>query len=208
MELPQPGSEKLLVWIYPDAIAGLFGIDVGALRDGWIPWRTPWISQPWADWAEEIREVEWNDLGPVGDSLNWAPRLVAASLGDGTSRLESWWAGYRERLDRQVSGKCSRTRQRIHRQQIGMTTTELSRLMCLQRVLDELVNGSRKATLNLGRLASRHGFCDQSHLIRTVRQLTGFAPGELIRTVWQEPGLWSYRTLWGSSRRGADWTVG
>lgn len=44
-------------------------------------------------------------------------------------------------------------------------------------------------------LAQEQGFADQSHLVRSTRRITGFAPGEFTQRFLEDESFWLYR-LW------------
>ncbi|MDN5765955.1 MAG: AraC family transcriptional regulator [Humibacillus sp.] len=61
------------------------------------------------------------------------------------------------------------------RRQLGLTPRKLARITRFNAVLPDLRDG----TIDGASLAARHGYADQSHLIREVHEFTGVTPAKL-----------------------------
>ena len=97
---------------------------------------------------------------PHGPAVAWA----AAELGRGR-RVRDVGADL---------GLSPRTFTRRFRDHTGLMPKRFARIRRLQRVLAAIGPGRRA---DWPRLAARHGFCDQAHLIDDFRELTGVTPG-------------------------------
>jgi len=64
---------------------------------------------------------------------------------------------------------------RSFRRQLGLSPYKLARVTRFNAVLPDLRDGS----IDGAALAARHGYADQSHLIREVREFTGATPASL-----------------------------
>jgi transcriptional regulator GlxA family with amidase domain len=71
-----------------------------------------------------------------------------------------------------------RTLRRLVRREAGVSLKEYARVTRFLRAVTLADRGSGGAWATI---AAETGFCDQSHLVRECRALTGLAPGEVYR---------------------------
>ncbi len=77
---------------------------------------------------------------------------------------------------------------------LGASPRHLARIARLQALARDLGSGA-----SLAQTAANHGFADQPHMNRSVRQLTGFTPRELARAPVSSIGA-TFRTATGGAR--------
>jgi AraC-like DNA-binding protein len=53
----------------------------------------------------------------------------------------------------------------------------------------------QKGDIDWAALAAASGFADQGHMIKRLRQHTGFTPEQLRRVTPNDESLWAYRLL-------------
>jgi len=192
---PTPGTEKLLVWLYPDVVQRLFGIAPGEYCDCWVPWAYPLVNRLWGHWGQSILEADWSQGTPAtlneglaeenGIDVNGSPGW----FGD----LNGWHRQLINHLERELKGRSRRTWQRMYRRMVGVSPSEIERQRRVDATIQVMLNQAVGEKLNLGQLAFQQGYCDQSHLVRSIRQVTGFSPRSLISAVSQQLGMWPYR---------------
>jgi len=126
------------------------------------------------------------------DAPGWDARFdlldrVFARRADGAgaaSRMVAWAVAAIERAGGALSmrelarelGYSDKHVTRLFRQHVGVGPKRYARLVRLERVL---AAAAHRPHVTWAELALDHGYCDQAHLARDVRELTGLTPSEL-----------------------------
>ena len=194
--IAEGAPEQLWVWLYPDGLERALGIRPGSLRDDWEPWHPSPTNRRQSEACAGIFAEGWTPAtgGRLAEllgetDLQLVPNSRPPSLTAWRRRLQG--------LLHQTLSKCGlRTAHRRHRRLCGMTAQELDRLAKVDAALQKLLGGPTPLKGQLGRVASECGFCDQSYLIRSVRQATGWSPTELRKGVAGNASFWPYRALY------------
>jgi AraC-like DNA-binding protein len=126
-------------------------------------------------------EIIWAGARPAGSrspplTADWSRSLVrrATVTGSGRStrqiarRIKSW-TGFGER-DLQVFG---------HMEQLHL----------------KMLEATRKGDVDWAGLAAASGFADQAHMIKRMKQLTGFTPKQLDERIRSDEAFWVYRLV-------------
>lgn len=189
---PAPGTEQLWIWFYPEAVAPVLGLEPHPFRNRWEPWSPPTMAASQTRACQEILKSPW----PLRDSSALS-RLVDEEqlelIADRPPPAGSVWrAAFEHSLRQTLSGGGVRTQQRLRRRLCGLTASELQRWERVDQVLRRLLSESRHRNRHLGQIARELGFCDQSHLNRALRQMTGLSPRELTRSLERPEMFWPY----------------
>ena len=195
---------QLWVWLYPDGLERALGIPPDSLRDNWEPWQPSPTNRRQAEACTRIVAEGWTPAtgGRLAELLGEADlQLVPNSR---PASLTAWRKRLQGLLHPPLSKYGQRTAQRRHRRLCGMTAQELDRLAKVDAALQKLLGGPTPLKGQLGRVASECGFCDQSYLIRSVRQATGWSPTELRKGVAGDASFWPYRALYTAQAGRAD----
>ncbi|MFM8583424.1 MAG: helix-turn-helix domain-containing protein, partial [Planctomycetaceae bacterium] len=189
-------AEELWVWLYPDGVRDALGVEPNACRNRWQPWLPTGKQHFRVDSCGAIFQSGGTETVCRGlaellgePKLRLVPNQRPSSLGE-------WRKRFQQSLSQATASRVKRTAQRLHRQLCGMTALELDRLTKVDEALQKLLCGPAPARGDLGRLACEFGFCDQSYLIRSVRQATGSSPTELRQGVDGSRSFWSYLGLY------------
>ena len=170
MKLTPPGARRLL------------GIPLGELTGSIVALRD--LLDPFTTGAAESLDTEsaWtarcqlldaallrrhDDQTNVDPRIEWAWRRITARQGMLSIRDLAEEVGWSQRHFI-----------RSFRRELGLTPHKLSRITRFNAVLPEL----RTGRIDGASLAAGHGYADQSHLIREVREFTGSAPNSLAGT--------------------------
>ncbi|MGH7517524.1 MAG: helix-turn-helix domain-containing protein [Gemmatimonadales bacterium] len=154
-------TERNLSGIYPFACA---------LFDRLVESRS--CSEAAATLARAVARRSRDHVAPRTQATAWALELVRRTSGampvDGIAR---------------ATGRSVRHLRRTVRREAGISLKAYARVT---RLLQAVSVADRSGTPGWARIAVDTGFCDQSHLIRECRALTGLSPGELHRERWAE----------------------
>ncbi|VXC76307.1 AraC family transcriptional regulator [Massilia sp. 9I] len=184
----------------PDAAQALFGIDLAAVQDRFVP-------------ADTVLGADWQ---PLFDALLAAPdddaamRVLEEQLGKRWRALQGrtssgpslrqlgrhWvqqlaWKAYEWRSthsERQVERRIKSFSGRSLREWQSLTRTEGA----FFAARDRYENGQ---PFDWATLALDEGFSDQAHLSRVTRQICGFPPTEFAKRYIEDESFWIYR-LW------------
>lgn len=195
-----PGPmHAMVLLLLPDALSQLTGIDPGRYIDRPVPaeavFDAEWMRMCKAVEAacDDERRVQLIDefLHPI-----WQQARPDAAL---PSRVYADWSrSLALRAATSGWGRSMRQVERRIKQWTGQPLRELrGQGRSEQAFFDALVAG-KSGPVNWSDVASNVGYSDQSHLCRQTRRITGFAPEELRRRIFNDETFWAYR-LWGFS---------
>jgi len=193
------GGRGCIACFTADAARALFGFDLAAMRDRFVPidpaaptkWRPLWNELLAEDGADPTAILQrhlaphWRDLqapSPASDSLRNIGRHWVERLG---WRAQQW---------RKLHGS-----RQVERRMKAFTGRSLRQWQALVRT-EGLFFAARDVhdagqVLDWAALAQAEGFCDQAHMIRVARRITGFSPTEFASRIVQDESFWLYR-LW------------
>ena len=179
---------------YPDALHALTGLPVSefvdcfvplsaVLEDGWQSLSREVLQAP--DDAHRIAAIErfleprWQVLRADGNitttaPVDWVRSLVARAVAAGGSLRNV------ERRIRSWSGQPQRRMRRLNR---------------LDQALLDIRACHQNGTLCGADIALRHGYADQAHLCRDLREMTGCSLTELTNQTDIDESFWAYR-IW------------
>lgn len=76
----------------------------------------------------------------------------------------------------------SKTLNRLFLSRVGVTAKTFQRIIRFQRALQSVGDVPPESVVWTS-VATRHGFYDQSHFVREVKELYGISPGELLNSL-------------------------
>ncbi len=182
-----------------DAAHALFGLDLGAVQDRFVPveqaigdeWRPLWDALRASKEADLLAVLE-HHLAPRWQALYGRPSAQPSLRQLGRHWIErlAWHAHQwrREHSPRHVERRIKSFSGRSMREWQTLVRTE--GLFFAAR--DRQAAGQ---AIDWAELAQDEGFADQAHMIRTTRRITGFSPTEFGQRFEQDESFWLYR-LW------------
>jgi AraC-like DNA-binding protein len=91
------------------------------------------------------------------------------------------------------SGRSTRQIARRVKSSTGVGERDLQWFSHIRQLGFNLIDASRKGDVDWAALAAASGFADQAHMIRRLKQHTGFTPKELVDRARYDEALWIYR---------------
>ncbi|MBS0242447.1 MAG: helix-turn-helix transcriptional regulator, partial [Proteobacteria bacterium] len=110
-------------------------------------------------------------------------------------RLADWSRSLAARAAFSGAGRSARQVARRIRAWTGLNERDLAKLAQVERLFAELHLAAKGGTVDWSALAAGSGFSDQPHMIRQLRQHTGFTPEKLRLGIRNDEALWAYRLL-------------
>lgn len=180
------GLRVITVAFYPDAWAALGGnANGGALPDS--------VQSAMMSDATDIAHY-WDalcaSLTSVWDSTREDPALPLGWAG--SHRVADWARHITTTAALSGTGRSLRSLERRLRRLTGLSKQSLD---FFARVEDLHARSQSTADTSLAQIAADAGFSDQSHMGRTVKRATGFAPGQINKLIATEEPFWCYRLL-------------
>ncbi len=177
------------------AAQAIFGLDLNAIQDRFVPVEQVIGAEFAPLWAALLTSDEASLLDVLAQHL--APRWQAAHGKTALRQLGRHWV---ERLAWQADQwrrvHSPRHVERRIKSFSGRSLREWQSLVKTEGIFfaarDLHLAGQR---LDWAALAQEGGFSDQAHMSRTVKRITGFAPGEFAQRFADDESFWMYR-LW------------
>jgi AraC-like DNA-binding protein len=195
---PTTGSGYMACFT-PDAAQALFGIDLAAIQDRFLPVDQV-MSGHWAPLWEDLMASRGEDVMAVLEK-HLAPRWQAlqgrTSASPSLRQLGRHWV---ERLAWQAH-EWSRAHgpRQVERRVKSFSGRSLREWQALVRT-EGLYFAARERyeagqPFDWAGLAQEEGFADQAHMSRTAKRITGFSPSEFAQRFAEDESFWIYR-LW------------
>jgi AraC-like DNA-binding protein len=160
--------------------AGLLGIAVDALAEGWTPLEAVLPAKVVAQWLRRVSSAKDALAQTAALDAFFAERLLNRALDPRLGKA------FREVFARRgdvtvtelarLAGAHPRTLSRLFEQSVGLTPKRFARIVRLQSALRALPDGASWTSVALDL-----GYCDQAHFIREVKELFGSTPREVMR---------------------------
>lgn len=128
---------------------------------------------------EDELEIMWADARPAGNS---SPRLIA-----------DWSRSVVDRATATGSGRSTRQIQRRVKSWTGVGERDLQGFGQMQQLHFKVREATRKGDVDWAALAAASGFADQAHMIRRMKQHTGFTPKQLYDCARYDEAFWYHR---------------
>lgn len=107
--------------------------------------------------------------------------------------VKNWVASLIAKTAMSETGKSARQIQRRIKLWSGQSKQTLKKHMRLEDLFAR--TRTTAANENLAELSHEFGYCDQSHMGREVRRLTGFSPARINRLIDTDERFWCYKLL-------------
>ena len=195
-----PGETyAITIAFYPDAFAALTGLDLSAFTgrmiaaDDVLPGamgnlcrefvavvERDGLEEGYARFERSIAEA-WSSVRPDGNQP--------------MRRLKDWTSSLVLRAAFSGPGRSTRQIARRVKAWTGLSARELHGLGHSEKLYANIHEAIEKGHIDWAELAAASGFADQGHMIRRMRQHTGFTPEQLRRVTPSDESLWGYRLL-------------
>ena len=126
-------------------------------------------------------------------AARWAH--VSASTVAGEQRLGMWKDGLLAQAAQTTQGTSPRQIARRVKALSGVTPRDLNNLARAETLYGTIHRAFALAGASWAEIADQAGYADQAHMIRRLRQHTGFTPEELRTRMPVEEAFWAYRLL-------------
>ena len=184
------------IGLYPEAVQKLLGTDISRYRDRILPAEA--VFDPpllrlcetalTAGSATDAFERFQDGLDPLWQSIRPASAVTSRWLSDWTRHL----------LQQAATSGAGRSLRQIERRMktwTGQSRRDLAALDRLQTAFAEMMQRAAEDKEDWAQLAVASGFCDQPHLVREVRRVTGFPPAQLRQRIRTDRAFWYYRLM-------------
>lgn len=194
-----PGEFFMIgVVFYPDAFSAMTGLDLAQftgrpIREEVLP---PSILEPCRNFSDAVpREGIETSLSALHDQIErvWT-RMQPAGSGP-TRRLKDWSESLASRAAISGPGRSTRQIARRIKSWTGVSERDLHGLGHSEHLFAKLHEAIEKGGIDWAELAATAGFADQAHMIRRMRQYTGFTPEQLRQRARDDEAFWGYRLL-------------
>jgi AraC-like DNA-binding protein len=183
---------------YPDAFSAMTGLDlsqfiVRPITEEVLP---PSIVEPCRDFFDAVpREGAEKCLAALYDQIEV---VWASTRPDGNRparRLIDWIRSLALRAALNGSGRSTRQIARRIKSWTGLSERDLQGLGHSEQLFAKLHEAMQMGDLDWAELATAAEFADQAHMIRRMRQYTGFTPEQLRQSAGNDEAFWGYRLL-------------
>ena len=194
-----PGEVYMIVVVfYPDAFSAMTGLDLSQFSGRPIVEEVlpPSIFEPCRNFLDDVpREGTEKSLSALYDRIE----IVWASMRpDGSRparRLKDWSRSLALRAAFSGPGRSTRQIARRIKSWTGLSERDLQGLGHSEQLFAKLHEVIQMGDLDWAELAAASGFADQAHMIRRMRQYTGFTPEQLRQSAGNDEAFWGYRLL-------------
>ncbi len=184
---------------YPDAFSQMTGLDLSLYTGRMVPavdvlpqrilepcreffdgGRHNDFEDSYSDLEGEIENI-WSGVRPNGAKpVRW---------------LEDWTRSLVVRAALSAPGRSSRQIARRVKSWTGVSKRDLKGLGHTEQLYAKIHEALQEGDVDWANLAAASGFSDQAHMIRRMRQHTGFTPEQLRHGAENDEALWAYRLL-------------
>jgi AraC-like DNA-binding protein len=112
-----------------------------------------------------------------------------------TKWLTDWIARLVFKAELTNSGRSKRQIARRIKSWAGVSERDLHGIGHSEQLFAKLHEAMQMGDLDWAELAAEAGFADQAHMIRRMRQYTGFTPEQFRQSAGNDEAFWGYRLL-------------
>jgi AraC-like DNA-binding protein len=186
----------VFVAFYPDALSAMTGLDLSSFT-GRTVLAEEALPQPMLEACRNFfdavpREGVERSFSVLQDKIEtlWAGVRPAGTRSRSTA---DWSRSLAHRAAATGSGRSTRQIARRVKSSTGVGERDLQWFRHIRQLGFNLIEASRKDEVDWAALAAASGFADQAHMIRRLKQHTGFTPKELVDRARYDEALWIYR---------------
>lgn len=184
---------------YPDAFAALTGLDLSLYAGRALPADDVLPPALRAQCQAFSDTVQSDGINRATATLERALEAQWAQARPEKSRPVHWLADWSRSLVARAAlaapGRSARQIARRVRSLTGVSARDLNTLAHTEQLYAKLHAALQAGTLDWAELAADTGFSDQAHMIRRLRQHTGFTPEQLRERAQNHEAFWPYRLL-------------
>ncbi len=184
---------------YPDAFAAMTGLDLSAFTGRFVA-AADVLPEPILGACREFAAAARHDTLENGlEALEREVETLWARARPARTRPLHWVRDWTRALVARatVSGPGHSARQAARRLRAwtGASRRDLEVLGHTEQLYARIHAALGKGRIDWAGLAAASGFSDQAHMIRRMRQHTGFTPQQLLDRAGSEEAFWGYRLL-------------
>lgn len=192
-------THALTVAFYPDAFALMTGIELSAFTGRMVPAEgvlPPAILRPCRDFFAGVErdDVE-TSFARLEDAIETLWSETRKDSAGPTRWLKDWTRSLVIKAALSRPGRSSRQIARRIRSWTGVSARDLNGLGQSEQLYANIHEALEKGKIDWAGLAATSGYADQAHMIRRMRQHTGFTPEQLRRGAKSDEAMWGYRLL-------------
>lgn len=184
---------------YPDAFSAIAGLDLAPFKDLMLNAEAV-LPEPLFDFCSAFSA----DVASVGleQALATLQRRIGELWADvrggrpiSEMRLRAWSEDLVARAAEAGEGRSDRQIARRVKAWTGVNQRDLHNLSLTETLYGNILKATRDGGVVWADVASQTGYADQAHMVRRLREQTGFTPEELRQRVARDEALWAYRLL-------------
>lgn len=182
--------------LYPQALHALTGLAISDHTDRFAPLAEV-LDAAWLDLSHAVLAAADDDARVALIEAFLEPRWHAARA-DGAARTSvavDWVRALGMQAAAAGWGQSARNIERRIKAWAGQPLRRLRRQNRVERSIVEARARHQAGDLVWAELAAGHGYADQAHLCRDLREMTGHSPTELARHIEEDESFWPYR-IW------------
>lgn len=195
-----PGETYTIgIGFYPDALSAITGRDLSQFVGRMVPVDEV-LSPPILELCRSFFDAVWHQ-GVVGSTEAFEDKIepmwtgVRPSGTTSTKWLTDWIARLVFKAELTNSGRSKRQIARRIKSWTGVSERDLHGIGHSEQLFAKLHEAMQTGDLDWAELATEAGFADQAHMIRRMRQYTGFTPEQLRQNAGNDEAFWGYRLL-------------
>ncbi len=195
-----PGETySIVVAFYPDAFAAMTGLDLSFFTGRMVPAEDALPSSMLEPCRQFFNDVQRDGFDDGFSALQREIDIVWSAKRPPGTRPVQWLNDWSRRLASRAAlsaaGRSPRQIARRVKSWTGVSERDLQGLGHSEQLYAKIHAAMQKGELDWSDLAADSGFADQAHMIRRMRQHTGFTPVQLRRRAANDEALWAYRLL-------------
>jgi|JI10StandDraft_1071094.scaffolds.fasta_scaffold03139_10 AraC-like DNA-binding protein len=195
-----PGRTLVVtVAFYPDAFSAMTGIDLTPLTDVLLDAEAVLPDSMLACCNTFLSDALSVGVEPALRTLQNQIREKWENVGSGRPakqmRLQAWSDDLLKRATDAGDGRSDRQIARRIKTWTGVSQRDLNNLSRVEALYGTILKAGKDRATTWADIADEAGYADQAHMVRRLRQHTGFTPEELRTRVPKDEALWAYRLL-------------
>jgi len=189
---------SIIIGFYPDALSAMTGIDLSSFAGRGVPAEEA-LSQPMVEACRNFfdavpREGVERSFSLLQDEVEimWAG---VRPPGSRSPFYSDWSRGIVHRATETGFGRSTRQIARRVKSWTGITERDLQSFSHVEQLHFKAREAAQKGGVDWAGLAAESGFTDQAHMIRRIKQHTGFTPTQLGERIRLDEAFWLYRLM-------------
>ena len=191
---------SISIGFYPDALSAMTGLDLSPFTERIVPVEEALprsILEACRNFFDAVpRDGVEGSFSVLQDKIEIMSAGMRAA-GIGSRRWKDWTRNLVNRAAATGSGHSTRQIARRIKSWTGVGQRDLQRFTHIEQLHFKRLGAPWKGDIDWAALAAESGFADQAHMIRRIKQHTGFTPEQLRegRDIRHDEAFWYYRVL-------------